>query len=334
MLHPIPLQQTLSWQEQLANLVTDPAELLHCLKLTPEDVGYSAEALADFPLRLTRSYMALMQPGDPADPLLRQVLPHHDETVPSAGYTNDPLDEDASLAKPGLLHKYSNRVLLVVTSACAIHCRYCFRRHFPYSENLRSRQELQASFNYIGQNPQINEVILSGGDPLAVPNRYLQWLIDALFELPNVTRVRIHTRLPVVLPDRVDRALLAIMGRHAGKMVMVLHANHPRELGEALESACVRLQEHRVLLLNQSVLLKGVNDDPDTLCKLSERLFAAGVQPYYLHILDKVAGAAHFDAGETRAKALHSAMQLVLPGYLVPKLVREEAGGFSKTLVL
>jgi EF-P beta-lysylation protein EpmB len=334
MLQPIPLQPTLSWQEQLADLVTDPAELLDFLGLEAGVAGYSGAALADFPLRLTRSYLQKIRPGDPLDPLLRQVLPHQDETRIYPDYQDDPLDEGGALAIPGLLHKYASRVLLVTTSACAINCRYCFRRHFPYAENLRSREEMQEAFRYIADDPQINEVILSGGDPLVAPNRYLQWLLEAIFELPAVKRVRIHSRLPIVLPDRIDHGLLTLFGKYPGRIVMVLHANHARELDERLAIACRELQACRVLLLNQSVLLKGVNDDADTLCELSEGLFASGIQPYYLHVLDKVAGAAHFDMPETRAKALHQAMQARLPGYLVPKLVREAPGAQGKTPLL
>jgi EF-P beta-lysylation protein EpmB len=334
MLQPIPLHPTLSWQEQLADLVTDPAELLDFLGLAAGDVGYSEAALADFPLRLTRHYLQKIRPADPFDPLLMQVLPHRDEMHQHPGYSADPLDETGARAIPGLLHKYTSRVLLVTTSACAINCRYCFRRHFPYADNLRSRDEMQEAFRYIADDPQINEVILSGGDPLVAPNRYLQWLLDALFDLPSVKRVRIHSRLPVVLPDRIDPPLLGLFAKHAGRVVMVLHANHVRELDERLAAACRDMLAHRVLLLNQSVLLKGVNDDVDTLCELSEGLFASGIHPYYLHLMDKVSGAAHFDTPESGAILLHRGMQARLPGYLVPKLVREAPGAPGKTPLL
>lgn len=331
MLHTIPLTPHLSWQEQLADLCTDPAELLQLLGLSAQDPGLSHAALHAFPLRVPRPYIARMTPGDPRDPLLLQVLPLAAEDSLVPGYSTDPVGELQVNNSSGLLHKYAGRVLLVTTSSCAIHCRYCFRRHFPYADNRPGRTQWQASFDYIAANPEITEVILSGGDPLSCSNAWLAWLVDSIGAIAHVKRLRLHSRLPVMLPRRIDDALLQILGRTRLQVVMVLHANHHREFDAEVDAACARMRQSGMHLLNQSVLLKGINDTGDALCNLSERLFAAGVLPYYLHMLDKVQGAAHFEVPESEALALMSAMQARLPGYLVPRLVREESGQPAKT---
>ncbi|MES2625318.1 MAG: EF-P beta-lysylation protein EpmB [Pseudomonadota bacterium] len=330
MLRTIPLVTTPSWQEQLADLVTDPAELLAILQLNAEDVGLSAEAIKSFPLRVPRPYLARIKPGDPNDPLLLQVLPSTKETELQPGYSNDPLGELGVNQTPGLLHKYAGRVLLIATSSCAIHCRYCFRRHFPYSDNRPGRAQWQESFDYIAANPDIQEVILSGGDPLATSNAYLSWLVENLLAIPHVTRLRLHTRVPIMIPQRVDGPLIQLLGNRKQQIVVVLHANHAQEFDADVDSACQRLRSAGIHLLNQSVLLGGINDSNTALCELSERMFAAGVLPYYLHVLDKVNGAAHFDVTLTKARQLIQTMQGLLPGYLVPRLVREEAGMMNK----
>ena len=330
MLRTIPLLTTPSWQEQLADLVTDPAELLAILQLEINDVGLSAEALQSFPLRVPRPYLARIRPGDPQDPLLLQVLPLTVETEVHSGYNNDPLGELGVNQTPGLLHKYAGRVLLITTSSCAIHCRYCFRRHFPYSDNRPGREQWQESFAYIAANPDIQEVILSGGDPLATSNAYLSWLVEKLLAIPHVRRLRLHTRVPIMIPQRVDAPLMQLLGNRKQQVVVVLHANHAQEFDAEVDSACQRLRAGGIHLLNQSVLLAGINDSSTALCNLSERMFAAGVLPYYLHMLDKVSGAAHFDVALTTARELIHQMQATLPGYLVPRLVREEAGMMSK----
>lgn len=331
MLRTLPLLNSLTWQEQLADLVTDPRELLRLLELTETDVPWSEEALKAFPLRVPRPYLARMRKRDPRDPLLLQVLPQPHENAMLPGYTTDPLGESLVNNSSGLLHKYAGRVLLITTQSCAIHCRYCFRRHFPYADNRPGREQWQTSFRYIADNPDISEVILSGGDPLAVSNTYLAWLVENLLAIPHVTRLRLHTRLPIMLPSRIDAALLKLLTPGRQQIVMVLHANHANEMDADVDEACARLREVGIHLLNQSVLLNGVNADADTLCALSERLFAASVLPYYLHMPDKVQGTSHFDVSETQARALLAQMQARLPGYLVPRLVREESGMPGKT---
>ncbi|HEY0960757.1 MAG TPA: EF-P beta-lysylation protein EpmB [Pseudomonadales bacterium] len=327
-----------TWQEQLADLVTGLPELLAALKLDVAQLhaaglDVSEAALQQFPLRVPRPYLARMAPGDPHDPLLLQVLPQATELLATPGYVLDPLGEAPANKHRGLLHKYEGRVLLIATQSCAIHCRYCFRRHFPYAENRPGRAQWQESFDYISADASISEVILSGGDPLASSNTYLQWLVDNLLAIPHVQRLRIHTRLPIMLPARVDSALLQMLGKRRQQVVMVLHANHAQEFDADVDAACARLRAEGVHLLNQSVLLKGINDRADALAALSERLLAAGVLPYYVHMPDKVQGTAHFDVSDGDAHALMQALHARLPGYLVPRLVREESGKPGKTLL-
>jgi len=333
MLRTISLQNRPSWQEQLADLITDPLELLALLQLSPRAVGYDAAALQGFPLRVTRAYASRMQRGNPRDPLLLQVLPHAHELLDVVGYGDDPLQEQQANPAPGLLHKYHGRVLLITTQSCAIHCRYCFRRHFPYADNKPSRAQWQQSIDYIASDSSIVEAILSGGDPLAVSNTHLGFLLRKLGAIPHLARIRIHTRLPLVLPDRIDSTLLALLRELPQQVVVVIHANHAQELDADSLAACQRLQQCGVTLLNQSVLLRGINDDADTLAQLSERLFAAGVLPYYLHMPDKVRSTAHFDVTDDAAHALVRTLQSRLPGYLVPKLVRELPQEPNKTLL-
>jgi L-lysine 2,3-aminomutase len=335
-----PMLQTLTattlrpWQEQLADLVTDPQELLALLGLEAAQLDLAPAALRDFPLRVPRPYVKRMRHGDPTDPLLLQVLPLGPELLDVPGYSADPLEEQTANAVPGLLHKYAGRVLLITTQSCAIHCRYCFRRHFPYADNRPGRAQWQQALDYIAGDSSIVEVILSGGDPLATSNTYLGWLLTELGRIPHLQRLRLHTRLPLMLPDRVDRGLLELMAAWKGQSVLVLHANHAQEFDAEVDAALARLRTAGVHLLNQSVLLRGINDSADVLCALSERLFAAGVLPYYLHQLDKVAGAAHFAVSDAQALDLMGVMRSRLPGYLVPQLVREAAGDSSKSPLL
>jgi len=323
MLRTIPVTARPSWQEQLADLITDPLQLLDLLNLSPAAAGYAVEALGQFPLRVTRCYVDRMQKGNARDPLLLQVLPHNLELANVAGYDDDPLEETGANPVPGVLHKYHGRVLLITTQNCAIHCRYCFRRHFPYADNRQSRADWDQSLDYIRGDATIEEVILSGGDPLAIANGHLQFLLERIGTIAHVRRIRLHTRLPILLPDRIDATLLTLLQALPQQVVLVIHANHAQEIDDSVLDACRRLREAGVHLLNQSVLLAGINDDADTLTQLSQRLFAAGVLPYYLHMLDKVHGAAHFDVPDARARALVAVMQARLPGYLVPKLARE-----------
>lgn len=319
-----------SWRRDLAAAVTDPAELLQLLELDPGLLPAARRAAARFGLRVPRAFVALMRHGDPRDPLLLQVLPLGAETEDSPGYDPDPVGDLAALHAPGLLSKYRGRALLMTTGACAVHCRYCFRREFPYEDGALTTARLAAAIETLAALPGLEEVILSGGDPLALPTARLARITDALGLLPGLRRLRIHTRTPIVLPTRVDAPLLDWLRGLPWRPVIVLHANHPRELSADVRAAIALLAASGATLLNQSVLLRGVNDDEDTLAELSVRLFDAGVLPYYLHLLDRVTGTAHFDTAEDDAVRLHAGLLRRLPGYLVPKLVREVAGAASK----
>ena len=314
-------------------LIRDAAQLLQRLELNPEQAGFSAEAARDFPLRVPRAYADLMEPGNPADPLLRQVLAIGEETAEVYGYGGDPLAESEFSPVPGILHKYHGRVLLVVTGACAVHCRYCFRRHFPYQEQQATGSRLNEALAWLAQRTDVEEVILSGGDPLSLSDRRLADLLARLSEIPHLRRLRIHTRLPVVEPARLTSRLQDWLTDNPWQTLLVLHANHGREMAPALTEGLEPLRRAGVTLLNQTVLLRGVNDDPAVLAALSERLFAAGVLPYYLHLLDPVAGAAHFEVPEDRARALHQQLRARMPGYLVPRLAREDPGETAKTVL-
>lgn len=321
---------TTRWQTEMAEAVRDPRELLALLDLDPSLLEPARQAAAAFPLRVPRAFLARMRKGDPADPLLRQVLPLGEELQEVPGYVRDPVGDMPSVAAKGLLHKYQGRVLLITTGACGVHCRYCFRRHFPYSEENARSGEWQEALDYLQGDTSINEVILSGGDPLSLNDERLAALARSLEAIPHIKRLRIHTRQPVVLPSRVDDALLGWLSACRLQKVVVLHTNHAREMDPAVREACARLRGAGATLLNQTVLLRGVNDTAETLSELSEALFAAQVLPYYLNLLDPVAGAAHFDVTETEALALMEALRARLPGYLVPKLVREVPGAPSK----
>lgn len=323
-----------SWQQLLANAITDPGELCALLDLDPALVLPAIAAARGFALRVPRSYVARMRRGDPNDPLLLQVLPQAAESQLADGFVTDPVGDMGSRAAPGLLHKYHGRALLVATGACAIHCRYCFRRHFPYGEESALHQGWRPAVERLRADPSINEVILSGGDPWSLSDRRLGQLTDALQSIPHIRRLRVHTRYPIVLPERVDCGLLDWLSSVRLQKVVVMHANHAREIDESVRQACRRLSAAGVTLLNQSVLLKGVNDRVEALTDLSEALFETQVLPYYLHVLDKVRGAAHFDLPEARALQLHRDLTARLPGYLVPKLVREVAGASAKTAVV
>jgi EF-P beta-lysylation protein EpmB len=271
-----------------------------------------------------------MRQGDPNDPLLLQVLPQLAELDEAPGFRDDAVGDLDAIATHGVLHKYEGRALLIAAGSCAVNCRYCFRRHFPYAEELAAAHAWRGAIDCLANDTSIREVILSGGDPLVLSTQKLTDLTDALRDLPQVIRLRIHSRLPVVLPERIDEAFCAWLSALPLQRVVVLHANHPGELDASVGAACVRLREAGATLLNQSVLLRGVNDDADALVELSERLFALGVLPYYLHQLDRVRGAAHFEVSDTRARELLGTLRARLPGYLVPRLVREVPGETGK----
>lgn len=319
------------WRRELAEAIRDPAELLRMLELPMDLLPAAERAAAAFPLLVPRGFVARMRRGDVRDPLLRQVLPLGEEELPVPGFSVDPLAETSCGPRPGVLHKYHGRALLVTTGACAVHCRYCFRRHFAYQDLPRGRQWWAEAVAYVRADPSLREVLLSGGDPFTLPDAQLAALADELADIPHLERLRVHTRLPVVLPSRIDDRLLAWLAGGRLAPVVVIHANHPDEIAEDVVSACRRLRDAGVTVLNQSVLLGGINDDAGVLAELSERLFRAGVLPYYLHALDHVAGAGHFLVDDQRARDLHRALAARLPGYLVPRLVREEPGQAGKT---
>jgi EF-P beta-lysylation protein EpmB len=327
------------WQRLLRDAITDPAELLATLDL-PADLlvdllDGAREAGELFPLRVPRGFVRRMRPGDPRDPLLLQVLGRVEETRAAAGFSDDPVAEGPASAvapRPGVLHKYRGRVLFVVTGACAVHCRYCFRRAFPYDDNLATGASgsgwsgWDGPLDYVAGDASIREVILSGGDPLSASDERLEGLVRRIARIPHVERLRVHSRTPVVLPERVDEALVSWLAGTRLRPVLVIHANHAREIDGSVRAAMGRLREAGVDLYNQSVLLAGVNDSGDALVELSEALFDARVTPYYLHLLDRVSGAAHFEVDEARARRLVAEAAQRLPGYLVPRLVREVAG--------
>ncbi len=319
------------WQSQLRDCVRSGRELLGLLGLDGREVALSDRAALDFPLKVPLAYVRRMRLRDPADPLLLQVLARDLELLEVAGYGPDPVGETGGANPvPGIIRKYSGRALVIASGGCAIHCRYCFRRHFPYADNQNSRREWRQALTYVGADPTISEVILSGGDPLVLGDGQLSELVDLIAAVPHVRRLRIHTRLPVVIPDRVTGSLVAAICRARLQTVLVIHSNHANEIDGAVASALAILKRAGITLLNQSVLLAGINDSTSALAALSERLFEAGVLPYYLHLLDRVRGAAHFEVDEHRARALAGELAASLPGYLVPRLAREAAGAGSK----
>ena len=328
--HPLPAQPT-RWQALWRQAIRDPRELLSLLGLQAEAAIVSADAAARFPLRVPRGFAARMRHGDPHDPLLRQVLPRVEEERVVPGFSPDAVGDAAARAGRGLLHKYQGRALLVATGSCAVHCRYCFRRHFPYGEETTAADGWRESLEFLAAHPEIDEVLLSGGDPLSLATPKLAEFTRGLARLPHIRRLRLHTRLPVVLPERVDDELLAWLGSQPWPVAIVLHANHANELDDAVARACSRLRGTGAQLLNQSVLLRGVNDEVDTLAALSARLFEIGVLPYYLHQLDRVSGTAHFEVDDDRARSLWTELHRRLPGYLLPRLVRETAGEAGKS---
>ena len=324
-------KSTTAWQQAMQTAITDPHELLELLGLRAQDLGLAESVLRQFPMRVPRSYASQMSKGNPRDPLLLQVLPQAAEALSAPGYITDPVGDLASERIPGLLHKYPGRVLLITTGACAVHCRYCFRREFPYAEQNAGRHAWQDALQLIRNDSSIEEVILSGGDPLSLSDSRLAALSDELNAVPHLKRLRIHSRQPIVLPERVDEPLLHWLRKGRLRKVMVLHTNHAHELGPAVTMGLEKLKDTGVTLLNQSVLLRDINDRADVLSDLSKRLFDNGVIPYYLHQLDRVEGAAHFEVSDERALTLHKKLQDTLPGYMVPKLVREIPGELSKT---
>jgi len=329
----LPTQADRSWQRELADAVRDPDELCRLLSLDPVLAAEARQAAGDFTMLVPRGFVARMKPGDPHDPLLLQVLPRPSEREHVAGFSADPLEENRALAAPGLVQKYAGRVLLLATGGCAINCRYCFRREFPYAESGATQAGVEAALATIAMDTTIHEVILSGGDPLLLDDERLARLVARLETMPHVRRLRIHTRLPIVLPSRVTDELVATLSRTRLACVVVVHANHPAELDPTVAAAIARLADARPILFNQAVLLAGVNDSVEVLTELSERLVDLGIVPYYLHLLDRVQGTAAFEVDESSARALHEQLRATLPGYAVPRLAREVPGEPAKVWV-
>ena len=329
-----PILQGCEWKNLLAQAIRDPGELLQLLDLPPTMLPGAIAAAQSFPLRVPISYVQRMNKRDPDDPLLRQVLPLNAELDTANGYQHDPVGDIAAQTVPGLLHKYRGRALLVTTGACAIHCRYCFRRNFPYAESNPAQDQWRSALHYLNNNTDIHEIILSGGDPLSLSDHRLLQLIDALEKIQHLKTVRLHTRLPIVIPQRVNATLLQRLTNCSLRIVMVVHINHANEIDDEVSSAMIRIREAGITLFNQSVLLKGVNDSIETLATLSQRLFDNHILPYYLHQLDKVTGAAHFAVNDNKAIDLIGSLRELLPGYLVPRLVRELPGEPSKVPLL
>lgn len=324
---------TEDWQIALSGSIRTLESLYQYLGLPLLELSGPLAAHGQFPVRVPKGFLQKIVKGDPKDPLLLQILPKLDEMQDQAGYVVDPLQEKASNPQAGLLHKYQSRVLLVLSGACGINCRYCFRRHFPYGENQLSEQQLQTIHSYLVKHTEVNEVILSGGDPLLVGNARLAKLLNIIESIPHVSRLRIHSRMPVVIPQRVDQGLLSVFADSRLNLVLVTHVNHAQELDAEFNLAMGELRRVGLTLLNQSVLLRGVNDQANVLAELSERLFTAQVLPYYLHLLDPVAGAAHFDVPETEGRTIMAQLHGVLPGFLIPRLVKEIPGKPGKTLI-
>ena len=329
-----PINLHSDWKTELSHCVNSIDELLNQLGLKAEDLNATEQAATEFSIKVPQSFVQLMEYGNPNDPLLKQVLPITSELQVDNNFSTDPVDESSFNPVPGIVHKYRNRVLMIISPNCAINCRYCFRRHFPYDENRQSKQQWLKALDYLKTKPEINEVIFSGGDPLAANDHFLRWLTAEIESIQHIKRLRIHTRLPVVIPSRVDDQLLNWLGNTRLKPTLVLHINHANEIDEALRQGVDRLKKSGITVLNQSVLLKGINDNSDQLISLSEKLFDAGIMPYYLHMLDPVQGASHFDVSMDRAVEIFRQIQTELPGFLVPKLVQERAGERSKSLIL
>jgi L-lysine 2,3-aminomutase len=326
-----PCAQPKTWQILWRDAVRDPRELLNLLALPHLASQISEAAAAQFPLRVPRGFIEKMRNGDANDPLLRQVLPIIDETRLAEGFSLDAVGDAAAKSGTGIIHKYDGRALLIATGSCAIHCRYCFRRHFPYADETAASQHWSQALAFLKAESSIEELILSGGDPLSLSTEKLMELSDGLKTISHIKRFRIHTRLPVVLPERIDHTFLQWLKGLSWPSVIVIHANHANELDQQVMHAVSDLRQAGAVVLNQAVLLKGVNDDIASQIALSKRLFDIGVLPYYLHQLDRVHGAAHFLVSDAEAKQIHQTMLHALPGYLVPKLVREIAGMPSKS---
>ncbi len=327
------IRDAYNWQQSFASAIRSPETLFDYLNLPSEHLPAAKQAHNDFPLCVPYEFASKMEKGNIDDPLLKQVLPIGSELVHNEGFTMDAVGDTHATSTPGLIQKYRRRALIISTSSCAIHCRFCFRRHFPYQKNSLNNKQINHIFAKVEQDSSINELILSGGDPLSLNNDRLDLLMNRINDVEQITLLRFHTRLPVVIPQRINEGFIKILRASNKKIVFVVHVNHPNEIDHKFNIAIKKLVQNHITLLNQSVLLKGINDSAEILCRLSHKLFAAGILPYYLHLMDKVQGTAHFDLPEQTAVQITHKMQAELPGYLVPKLVRETRGQASKTTI-
>ncbi len=328
---PVFSPQTHDWKTVLSESFRSTQDLLKYCELDGNRPESGSEA--GFPVRVTKYYASLIEKGNPQDPLLLQVIPDQREHQRIEGYSLDAVGDLKAMPVPGLIHKYHNRVLLTLTAACPIHCRYCFRRHFPYSEAKLDISPQSPVINYLTEHTEVKEVILSGGDPLMLSDQKIADLIIQLNKIPNIDYLRFHTRLLSVLPERITESFIRVLEQFNGKIVFITHINHPNEITLYNQTAFNLLSQYGFQLLNQSVLLKGVNNNAATLVDLSYKLFDNNIIPYYLHSLDKVHGAANFDLTVDQQCKVYAELRNSLPGYLVPKLVNEFSGQMSKTQV-
>lgn len=328
----IAIREQSDWLTDLAEAFRDPNDLLAYLELDSDAFQHDIQARKLFALRVPRPFAAKMQKKERNDPLFLQAMSHQDEFLAADGFVQDPLAEQHSPA-PNILHKYHNRLLFMLKNSCAINCRYCFRRHFPYQEVKSGKASWQQSLAYIAKHTELEEVILSGGDPLMAKDHELAWIITSLEHIPHIRTLRIHSRLPVVIPNRITDELCERLACSRLNIVLVTHINHANEIDDVFQLKIQKLKNAGVTLLNQSVLLKGVNDRAETLKALSDKLFESGILPYYLHLLDKVAGASHFYLDDEQAFEIYKALQRITSGYLVPKLAREIPFEPNKTLM-
>ena len=330
---PTRVEPSSSWQRELARSFSNLNELFQYLDLGPSALNPEYNPVTGFPMKVTRSFASRIKKGDINDPLLRQVLPINKESLSQPGFVKNPVGDLEAITVPGVLHKYKRRILLIVSGGCAIHCRYCFRRNFPYSEAQLSKQRKARALDYIKHHQDITEIILSGGDPLLVSDPHLGELINDISAIPHIRRLRIHTRLPCVLPSRINAELINVLTRSRLKVVVVIHINHPNEIDSDVRHAISILKQADIPVLNQSVMLRGINDDPDILTALFETLFDAGVVPYYMHRLDKAKGTQHFEVSTEKCRILRDTVRKILPGYLVPQFVREQSKIPYKVLI-
>ncbi len=322
-----------AWKALLKNNITSLSELLSKLHINKEDLNISEEGIKQFPISVTQHFVKLMEIKNTNDPLFLQIFADKEESNHASGYSQDPLHENTTKEPYGIIHKYKGRLLLVLTGACAIHCRYCFRRHFDYKNHQLTRKLKQDLSKYLFQKTDLNEIILSGGDPLTLDTNYLKEVLAPSLQLKQIKRLRFHTRTPVVLPQRIDTSFIDWIQSIKQQIIMVLHINHPKEISPELQHAVLALKQVGVTVFNQSVLLKNINDTSQIQCNLQEKLFECGIIPYYLSVLDKVQGAHHYNVSVENAKYIIQEVQKQLPGYMVPKLVAEIPDRDSKTLI-